>query len=315
MQSALALIPQGNWQAAAAALEQAAGLHANAGRAYDEARCLQLAATLRRSAGDLEQARLLNQRAAAVAPGDAPLAVSILAEQAETAFAEGRYPAAVSAWATALDQGRQAGLKADGLSAMLRRRAAAFLALDQVASANSDFDQAYQLLEAAHGGETAAFVRVEQANGLWQYGHLDAAEQAIAATESGLDGESTGPHLLAELLVLRSRLARGAGRMDTAAEYARRAREAALQAVAPLSYFAAGVELAEALQAQGDYTGAYGTLATTWATLSDVLGREVARSWVEPCLAAYNVVWGDLAFQQARSEYEAQRRAATERRG
>src|SRR2546430_15429476 len=37
--------------------EQAAALHAQAGRAYDHARCLQLAATLRRAAGDQLQDR------------------------------------------------------------------------------------------------------------------------------------------------------------------------------------------------------------------------------------------------------------------
>ena len=104
MQSAVALIPQGGWQEAAAALEKAAGLHAQAGRAYDEARCLQLAATLRRSAGEPEKARSLVEQAATVAPTDQPLAVSISAERAETAFAEGRFQEAVSAWTTALDE-------------------------------------------------------------------------------------------------------------------------------------------------------------------------------------------------------------------
>ena len=49
-QRALSLIPRGDWAGAAAALEQAAALHAQAKRTYDDARCLQLAATLRRLA-------------------------------------------------------------------------------------------------------------------------------------------------------------------------------------------------------------------------------------------------------------------------
>src|SRR5207248_10897458 len=57
MQSALALIPQGSWPEAAAALEEAAMLHAQASRSYDQARCLQLAATLRRSAGQTSKSR------------------------------------------------------------------------------------------------------------------------------------------------------------------------------------------------------------------------------------------------------------------
>ena len=309
MQSAVALIPQGGWQEAAAALEKAAGLHAQAGRAYDEARCLQLAATLRRSAGEPEKARSLVEQAATVAPTDQPLAVSISAERAETAFAEGRFQEAVSAWTTALDEARCAGLKADGMSALARRCAAAYMALGEFEHANNDFDEAFRLLDAARGRETAWFVRIEQARLLLQIGHSDQAEQVLTALEAGLQHEPPGPHLLAELLGLCARMARAAGQMGTAIEYARRSRDAALQAVAPLSYFAASVELAEALQAQGDLSGAYGTLSTAWATLSDVLGKETAGSWIEPCLIGYQVRWGESAFQQAKNAYEARRRA------
>jgi tetratricopeptide (TPR) repeat protein len=308
MQSAVSLISQGQWAKAAVALEQAADIHAQAGRAYDQARCLQLAATLRRSTAQPDQASSLLKKAAAVAPDDQPLAIAILTEQAETAFAEHRYEEAIGAYTGALDTARQAGLKAEGLSTLLRRRAAAFIALGNIQRAAADFDEAFQLLDATSGPEVASFVRIEQAGLLWQYGHYGELEHVIAALETSLEGQEVSLHVLAEVLVARARLSRNAGLLDTAAIYADRARDAALQAVAPVSYFAASVELAEALQARGDYTDAYGTLATAWATLSDVLGQDTAGSWVEPVLLGYTLKWGESAFRQAKSDYEQRRR-------
>ena len=90
--------------------------------------------------------------------------------------------------------------------------------------------------------------------------------------------------LRAEILVQRARLARGAGDIAVARTHATAAHDAALAAVAPVPYFAASVELAEALDAAGLRVDAYTALATAWGTLSDLLGSEVARSWVEPCL-------------------------------
>lgn len=309
MQTAHSLIPQGKWPEAAEALEEAAWLHAEAGRSYDQSRCLQLAATLRRSSGEVEKARSLVERAADSAQEDRPLAISIAAERAETAFAEGQYEAAVSAWNDALDKAQEAGLKADGRSALRRRRAAGFLALRQISPARSDFDLAYELVAASHGRELAGFVRTEEANLLLQSGYADDAEQVLGTLETELPGGPKDPHLGAEILLVHARLARAAKRGQAAVEYARRARSAALEAVAPLSYFAASVELAEALEARGELTEAYGTLATAWATLSDVLGQDAAQSWVEPCLMAYRLKWGEERFGKSRKEYEATRRA------
>jgi tetratricopeptide (TPR) repeat protein len=310
MQTANSLIPQGRWPEAAEALEEAAELHAEAGRRYDQSRCLQLAATLRRSSGQTEQARSLIERAAGPAHEDQPLAISIAAEKAETAFAEGQYEEAVRAWSDALDKANEARLKVDGRSALLRRRAAAFLALKQIGQSRSDFDQAWELVASSHGRETAGFVRTEEANLLLQYGYADDAEQVLRLLETaGPPEELKNPQLVAEIFVVHARLARAAKQGQAAAEYARRARSAALEAIAPLTYFAACVELAEALEAQGELVEAYGTLATAWATLSDVLGQDAAQSWVEPCLMAYQVKWGEEIFAQTRKGYESTRRA------
>lgn len=192
---------------------------------------------------------------------------------------------------------------------MLRRRAAALLELEQVGQAATDFDQAFELVSTAHGTDKALFVRVEQAGLLLQHNRADEAERVARAIEVELATEPASPHFLAEFHVLRARLARTAGNLPAATEDAERARQAALEAVAPVSYFAAATELAEALEGQGDRPGAYGVLATAWATLSDVLGEEAASSWVEPCLLGYQIRWGGPAFQQAKTAYEARRRA------
>jgi tetratricopeptide (TPR) repeat protein len=308
MQSAVSLIGQVQWRDAAHALEQAAQIHAQVGRAYDQARCLQLAATLRRSAAQPDQAGSLLAKAAAVAPQDQPLAISILSEQAEIAFANNHYEDAVAAYTRALNEARQSGLKPDGLSALLRRRAAASIALGNLREAAADFDEAFRLIHEISGRAIGSFVRIEQSNWLWQYGHYHEMKQVVMALETSLEGEESNSNLLSEWLVAQARLSRVAGQFDVAIQHAERAREAALQAVAPVSYFAASVELAEALQSNGDYVEAYGNLTTAWATLGDLLGQDTASSWVEPVLFAYLMRWGELVFRQAKSAYEAQRR-------
>ena len=308
MQSALALIPAGEWREAASRLEEAAGLHAEAGRSYDEVRCLQLAATLRRSGGEAGKARALLDRAGAIASTDQPLTVSVSAEEAETAFAEGQYQRAATAWTKALDRAKKSGLKAEGISAMLRRRAAAWMNLAEIDRANGDFDQAFQVLDASGAKETARFVRTDQASLLWRHGCASQAEAVIATLEAEIAPLEVSDALLSEILVLRARFARAKGNLSEALEFSRRSRDAALQAITPVSYFAGSVELAECLQTQENFTDAYGSLATAWATLADLLGNETARSWIEPCLIAYQVRWGEPAFRIAKNEYEEQRR-------
>ncbi len=229
----------------------------------------------------------------------------IAAEEAETASSQGRDSDAAAAWTTALDRARSAGLKADGVSAMLRRRAAAYVGLDRIEDAGRDYDEAYRLTDVEHGSDVAGFVRIEQARALLDSGHAAEAERVVSV----LDPLNASEHLLAEIFVLRAKLERQHGHADKAISYATRARTAALAAVAPLSYFAASAELADILQWRGERTQAYGILATTLATLSDVLGKEVARSWVLPIVSAYQALWGGQSFNDAKSQYESERRA------
>jgi tetratricopeptide (TPR) repeat protein len=297
MRSAHALIPEGEFAAAAEALEKAAAIHREAGRQYDEARCLQLAATLRRAGGDTSGARELIQKAEAASPADLPLAVSIASERAQTAFDEGRFADSVEAWSRALASARSARATAPNLGALLRKRAAARIATGDLAGFTADYD------EAASEAKTAGFVRVEQAEQLAQYGQAVEAARIIESLSEPRDA-----HLEAEALVLRARLLRQAGRLDEAMQYASRAREFALEAVAPLSYFKSAAELAEAYEAKSDRVSAYGVLATAWATLGDLLGQDVARSWVEPILIAYQFKWGPETFAAAKQAYEDRRR-------
>jgi tetratricopeptide (TPR) repeat protein len=308
MNSAAELAPKGEWLEAATRLEQAAALHAEAGRDYDEARCLQMAATLRRSGGQLAGAGLLIERARAIEPDDERLRLSILAEQAEIAFAGGKLDDAIVVWSAALELAPRAGLLGDGTSALLRRRAAALVAVDRLPEAATDFDAARRLLADEHGAQLGGFVRTEQARLLLDHGQIAEAERVLSQLADELGAPPADQHLLSELLVARARIARAGGHTEEALATADEARAAALAAVAPVAYFSASVELAEAQGALDLRAEAYGTLATALVTLGDVVGLDAARSWVEPVLIALRVGWGGAAFDAAKADYERRRR-------
>ena len=296
MRTAAELAPAGDFRGAAEALERAAALHEEAGRDYDHARCLQLAATLRRTNGEPERAAELIAEAKAVEIDDEPLRVSILAEAAETAVVNGDLHASLRAYNGALSH---SCLSAEGRNALLRRRAAALLALGRVEEADRDYDAAHQLLDAGH-------VRIEQARALIAHGRLNDAARVLAALQP------KDLHARAEQRALEATLARAAGDHATAEAKARAARDDALSAVAPVAYLAAALELSEALAAQHKHADAYGTLADALATLGDAIGEPAAREWIEPALLARRNDWGPDGFAAARAEHERRRRAAKE---
>jgi tetratricopeptide (TPR) repeat protein len=313
MASANDLIGEGRQRDAAAMLEEAAHLHEEAGRPYDQARCLQLAATLRRSAGDTDLAKSLAQQAAGLRVDDGPLSVSIAAETAEIATAESRFEDAVAGWTDAIEKGTRAGLRTDEVSAFVRRRAANLIELCRFGDAEADFIRAFDLTRSAHGEDVAAFILIEEANHLCDAGEASLA-RAVADRVAILTArESSSAHLRGELQVLLARLAKDTGDLKAMETHAAKARALGREAVAPLTYFSASVQLADAFQLHGERTQAYRTLATTWATLGDLLGPDVAASWVQPCLQAFQLSWGDDAFQEAKSQYEASRRAEIKR--
>ena len=116
--------------------------------------------------------------------------------------------------------------------------------------------------------------------------------------------------LASERLLLAARLQVGCGCFAEAVDLADMARGKALEAVAPLSYYGAAAVLAEALEGSGRRADAYAALATAWVTLGDLLGREVAESWVSPLIEAYRWKWGTDGFAAAKAEHDSRRRAA-----
>lgn len=264
---------------------------------------LQLAALESAARGDTRGSRSLVAQALRTLPGDVPTEIASLGQLAEAELAKGHAREASALLADALLKAACVGSTGEVRIALSRRRAACLIALE-------DFDAADALFTSVLGLSSpriASFLRTEQARLLLDAGVPERAQAVLPPLESQ---DPQDLQLRAEILVERSRLHRAAGRAAEAESDATNARESALEAVAPVPYFAASVVLAEIADERGDRLAAYASLAKAWATLAALLGREVARSWVEPCLAAQRLRWGDEAFAAARQAYESQRRQA-----
>ena len=292
-----------DWATAAKNLMLAAELHRDSGRFYDEARCLQMAATAFRTAGNTVISRQIADQAAAIPQCDPRLCLSILTEQAEGAFTDSDWERALPLFTDAIQLGNEIGLGADGMNSLLRRRGRIHLSNRELCEALNDYDRAFACASTGSQG----FIRTEQAGGLIEEGYFSEAANLLENI-----GDQSDPHLRAEKLVLKAKIADLNGQFDSAIEFAGEARLSALEAVAPVPYFAASVELAEVLQAVGQHSQAYGALARAQATLSDLLGNDVAASWVEPCLLGFQIRWGEAKFHEARQTYQAHRRQILE---
>jgi tetratricopeptide (TPR) repeat protein len=302
MRAVLPLIARGDWTAAARSLEQAAALHEQAGRESEAARCLQGAGALRAAAGESAAASVLAGRAAAAAPGDPHNAAVALAQQGAAAAAEGAFETAAAQFTSALAAAERAGLGGDDRIALWRGLEAAHIRLGDLAAARGDVDAACALAD----GRMAGFLRTEQARLLIDAGRIEAARRALPPPPTD------DPQLRAEILVERARLARSDGDGPLARATATDARASARSAVAPVPYFAAAVEQCEALDMLGDRPGAYEALTSAWGSLSDLLGAEVAKSWVEPCLLALKLRWGEAGFDAVKAAHDAGRKAASQ---
>lgn len=307
LQSALAWVSGGDFARAAILAEEAATLHGQAGRTADQALTLQLAAALKWAAGDTESSRVLSLRAARIAPENLPITVASLASQAEAAAAQGHYRRAADIFGASLENARAARLPPSSQIALLRRRGACQIADGDYAAADTDFAAATDLASP----RIAAFLRTEQARLLLDAGQADAAARVLPEPDLPEPGLSD-PQLLAEIEAQKARLARATGDVEAMRQHASAARSAALVAVAPVPYFTASVELAEAFDLLGRRTEAYTIMTTAWATLSDLLGSNLARSWIEPCLIALQLRWGDAQFSAVKQAHDARRRADRE---
>lgn len=301
------LIKRGRTGDARRELDEAAALHHSRGRAYDEARCTQFAATLCRFEGLLEEAQQRSRRALTLVDGKGSIAVSAYAELGEIAFAQRHALEAADAYRSAIAAGESTGLVDSARAALLRKRAAALTAAGQFQDAVADLGVAYELLMRSGDPAGAIRTRIEQATAFQHARRFDEAERLVAQAME--PARQTGDHgALADLYLLLVTNALNGGNGAAAMSAAQAARTEALAASAPTSYMGAAVAISQLADTAGDRLGAYEALATGWATVSDLLGRDVARTAFEPALRALRERWGVAAFDAVKAEYEAKRR-------
>ena len=308
-QHANALLAAGQIHAARLELDQAAAIHRAQGRDYDEARCSHLAATLCRFENQPAEAKIRARRALELCQSKGEIAVSAYSELGETALLEKLYAEAAGHFTSAIEAGASAALR----TGLLRRRALMFATLGQLQAARAqpvllDLEQAQSLLVQAGDPQGAAYCLLEAASALLQAERVQEARE-YAARALALAGEKPHPALLAEYYLLEAALAVKGQDGPAALSAARLARKEALAARAPAAYVSAAVSIAQLSEKMGDRLGAYASLAAGWATLSDLLGAEMARLSFEPLLKALRERWGPSAFAEVKGQYEARRKA------
>lgn len=309
LQQANRLLWEGDWPGAARLLGKAAELAQAEGRGVDAARGRQMAAELFRFAGDTEAA-LAGADALLATPGADPLrlAFTSAAERAEALASAGDDGAAVPAYRQALAHAQALNIPPAWRATVLRRLAQALARSGQPREGRDAYAQARALHAAEGDAGGSALIDIECAETLVATHAWPFVPDAVARVGHVLEAlDDAG--LEARSALLRARLAQHGGDLTRALAAAETARTQSLAAVAPVSYFAAAALLAQLHDAAGERVAAYGVLATAWATLGDLLGADVAASWVRPLLLAFSLQWGDAAFADAKARHDAQRRA------
>jgi hypothetical protein len=302
----------GDWRGAARLLLEAARLAESEGRANDAARGRQMAASLFRFAGDTDEALATAQALASTAVGDpARVAFAAAAERAEAFAAAGDALAAVPAYREALEHASTLSLPPAWRATVMRRLGEALARSGDSAAAFDTYAQARALHIEAGDAVGAAIVDLECAEALVAVHAWPLAKQAaLAAIEA--QGLCKDDAYSARVALVNARLAQHAGDLGAAIHFAGDARNLSLRAVQPVSYLASAAIASTLHATSGDRVAAYGVLATAWVTLGDLLGREMAASWVKPLLLDCAAKWGELAFAKAKAEYEAARRAQSD---
>lgn len=302
------LLRQSAWHDALTAVDEAAALNRSLQQPQREAQCLRMAAALCRFAGQPVDARIRARQALALVEPDDPLAVAAWTEIAEAAMQQSLADEADAAWSEALSASVRSRAAGPARAALLQRRAVVRAHAKRVDDANADLQAAQALWLQAGDATAARRVQTERATLLQGAGR--AAEcDALLPTLFAEARKAGDAQMLADLWLLRATQALERRDAAAARDAGLQAREAALQASAPISYFAAARAIATASSALGDRVQAYRALATAWATLSDLLGGDTARAWVAPALEALKREWGDDAFAAARTAHDQQRRA------
>jgi tetratricopeptide (TPR) repeat protein len=303
------LLQSGRTGDARLALDEAAAIHRARGRVYDQARCTQMAGTLCRFEGRLEDARERSNQALTLSESKGPIAVSAYAELGEIAQAQGKSADAAQAYRSALEAGEATGLVDPGRAALLRKRAMALAGAGQYQDAVRDLGTAHDLLLRAGDRAGATRALVEQATA---YRHAGLPSEAERIVQRAMDPAILAQDhaALADLHLLRSAYALDRHHPAAAIAAAETARTHALAANAPTSYVGAAHAIAQLAESAGDRPRAYETLATGFATLGDLLGRDLARMAFEPALKEMRTRWGAAAFDEVKKTYEAGRRGA-----
>jgi len=301
------LLEAGQIVEASSELEEAANIHRVQGRPYDEARLKHLTATLQRLQGNYDRAKQLAQTAIQLAGRGTQISVSAYTELGEIALAKEEIFEAFTAYDHALEDSESAGLVPTGKAALGRRRALALVALDHHLEAAYDLIDAGKVFQEYGDSSTALRIYVEAATALQQGGNADLASQLIEANISAAQ-EASDNAVLADLYLLRTAFAVEQKDVASALVAALSARQYALNAVAPVAYISAVVTISELEEAVGDLIAAYESLAVGWVTLSDLLGRDVAKQIFEPKLLALRERLGTEKFARVKVNYEAKQR-------
>ncbi|GAA3701100.1 hypothetical protein GCM10022204_17370 [Microlunatus aurantiacus] len=302
------LVKTGRLVAAAALIRQAAQVYAAEGRAEDEARCLVLAATAARLGGALSAAQADADGARRAAPADPETAVQAVAELAESLVAAGRPVQAIGEYTTAIERWRDSRGEPGALAVLLHRRGLAHALADRPDEAIDDLQAAAEQFAAAGLPRAERAVLVEAATLATERStpQRGARLRAWARTAAARAGDQEAE---VDLDLLDAALAVTGEDLDRALSLTWRARQRALDGVAPVKYLSAAIALAELHDLRGEHGSAYEALSTAWATLADLMGSETARAVVQPRLQLLVDRWGVEEFTAVKKRYEARRRA------
>jgi hypothetical protein len=289
----------GDLVAARSALRRLADMAAAAGRGSAASRALRLSAALDRVLGDVADAVATARRAAEFAGDDGDLAAAALDELGEALLTLEHAGAAADAFDRAAVGAAAAGLAT--APALRRKQAYALAAAGRSAEAAGILRD---LADASADPAERAEILVQAAAGA--AGTAGARDVWIAAREA-LDA-SDNRALRADLEFVAAAEALHASDLDGALVHVRAARQHALSGVAPLSYVAAAVAESSLAEYAGDDETAYGSLATGYATLGDLVGKQLSASTFEGPLLELRRRWGPARFAAAKAAYEATRR-------
>lgn len=296
------------WLQVAVALARAGSAAVGAGRPKEGALCSAQSETLRRCAGD--PGRVFEAMAGGVLLGGDELSSLFRAQAAAAAAleAEGDDLAAAEAYGEAAATGLRLDLPGWMVAALKRRRADRLLRAGNRIAAWSGYDAAAERHRKAGDMVASGWVDVEQAHRACSIGDVDRGLSVASRLELERAAR-TAPHLRAELAIAKGRLWRARGDLRAAAAEGTAAMQAALDAAAPASCYAAGCLLAEVLEEGGDRAEAYAMLELASEQLASLVGGGLAMAWMRGEFERARIRWGDGPYEEIRAAHARARRA------